>query len=222
MLRSGAKGNTHAERLDNFYSGQAKGYDDFRKRLLKGREELWAALANPEIGGGVPEGGVWVDFGGGTGANLERFAEEDRKKLKKIYVVDLAHSLLEVCNQRIADKFTDENGNNMVNGNAVTLNLNTFVQGSNVNGTITLPMTLASGKYNVNLFYSTSSTSDMIAYGTAPGKLEVVGHLAKYNAPFNIHDVTTTIDYLLAGTKPGLNISDVTELIDHLLASSNN
>jgi S-adenosylmethionine-diacylgycerolhomoserine-N-methlytransferase len=111
MLRSGAKGNTHAERLDNFYSGQAKGYDDFRKRLLKGREELWAALANPEIGGGVPEGGVWVDFGGGTGANLERFAEEDRKKLKKIYVVDLAHSLLEVCNQRIADKFTDENGN---------------------------------------------------------------------------------------------------------------
>ena len=84
MLRSGAKGKTHAERLDNFYSGQAKGYDDFRKRLLKGREELWAALANPEVGGGVPEGGVWVDFGGGTGANLERFAEEDRKKLKKM------------------------------------------------------------------------------------------------------------------------------------------
>ena len=83
MLRSGAKGKTHAERLDNFYSGQAKGYDDFRKRLLKGREELWAALANPEVGGGVPEGGIWVDFGGGTGANLERLRKKIARSLRK-------------------------------------------------------------------------------------------------------------------------------------------
>ena len=110
MALSGGRGKTHAERLDNFYSGQAKGYDDFRKRLLKGRQELWNALADEKVSGGVPEGGVWVDFGGGTGSNLEWFKEEDRKKLSKIYVVDLASSLLKVCDQRIADKFTDADG----------------------------------------------------------------------------------------------------------------
>ncbi|MFM7741372.1 MAG: SAM-dependent methyltransferase, partial [Planctomycetota bacterium] len=62
------RGGSHAERLESFYGGQAKGYDDFRKRLLKGREELWKALPKPE-------GGVWVDMGGGTGANLENFGD---------------------------------------------------------------------------------------------------------------------------------------------------
>ena len=54
--------------MESFYGGQAEAYDSFRKRLLKGREELWSLLD-------VPEDGVWVDMGGGTGANLENLAE---------------------------------------------------------------------------------------------------------------------------------------------------
>ena len=53
------RGKDHAARMESFYSGQAEAYDDFRKRLLKGRQELWN-LIQP------PEGGTWIDMGGGT------------------------------------------------------------------------------------------------------------------------------------------------------------
>ncbi|MEY4566387.1 MAG: Demethylmenaquinone methyltransferase [Planctomycetota bacterium] len=86
------RGKSHAERLENFYSGQAEAYDDFRKRLLKGREELWKKI-------GPRPGATWVDMGGGTGANLEFFGS-DIQQLKKVYVVDLAGSLLKVAQQR--------------------------------------------------------------------------------------------------------------------------
>ena len=121
-------------------------------------------------------------------------------------------------NAKLLFNLADENGNDVVNGNAVTLNPSTFVQGSNVNGTITLPTTLATGRYNVNLYYYISNASELTALGTAPGQLQVIGNLAKYNEPFTIEDVTNVVDYLLAGTKPGLSINDVTTLIDYLLA----
>ncbi|MEX2174269.1 MAG: methyltransferase domain-containing protein [Pirellulaceae bacterium] len=139
------RGKDHAARMENFYSGQAEGYDDFRKRLLKGRQELWN-LIQP------PAGGTWLDMGGGTGANLDYFGARrgsgdpaetaDRRVfdaavtgdlrsndstgsgdprttgagdprttgagrlggLKKIYVLDLSHSLLEIAKQRIVEK----------------------------------------------------------------------------------------------------------------------
>ena len=91
------RGKDHAARLESFYAGQAEGYDAFRRRLLQGREDLWAAID-------VPEGGVWVDLGGGTGANLENFGPQI-SKLDKVYVVDLSPSLLEVARKRI-----DEHG----------------------------------------------------------------------------------------------------------------
>jgi S-adenosylmethionine-diacylgycerolhomoserine-N-methlytransferase len=96
------RGQDHAARMESFYSGQAQGYDDFRKRLLKGRQELWN-LIEP------PAGGTWVDMGGGTGANLEYFRGQESgvrtqegplAGLGKIYVVDLSKSLLEVARQR--------------------------------------------------------------------------------------------------------------------------
>ena len=88
------RGKDHAARLESFYAGQAEGYDAFRKRLLQGREELWQQLE-------VPEGGVLVDFGGGTGSNLELLgAGIDR--LAKVYVVDLSPSLLNVARARAA------------------------------------------------------------------------------------------------------------------------
>lgn len=87
------RGKNHAARLESFYSGQAKNYDDFRKRLLHGREELWESIEHPQDG-------IWVDLGGGTGSNLEYFGDRIND-LKKIYLVDLSPSLLKIANQRI-------------------------------------------------------------------------------------------------------------------------
>ncbi|MDO4551103.1 MAG: class I SAM-dependent methyltransferase [Planctomycetia bacterium] len=92
MLFTRGRGKDHAERLDNFYSGQAEGYDDFRKRLLKGRQEMMQAIP-------LPENGIWVDMGGGTGANLE-FIAEKIPELKRVYLVDLAVSLLKIAENR--------------------------------------------------------------------------------------------------------------------------
>lgn len=89
------RGADHAARMENFYAGQAEAYDDFRRRLLKGREELWR-LIEP------PPGGTWIDMGGGTGGNVEFFGER-LKTLGKVYVLDLSPSLLEVAGKRIAD-----------------------------------------------------------------------------------------------------------------------
>lgn len=89
------RGKNHAERMESFYSGQADAYDDFRKRLLHGREELFQAIA-------FPKGGTWVDLGGGTGSNLE-YIHERVPELERAYVVDLSTSLLKVAEQRFAD-----------------------------------------------------------------------------------------------------------------------
>ncbi len=91
------RGSDHAERMDNFYAGQAADYDDFRRRLLLGREELWEKLlSDPKR---PPNDLVWLDMGGGTGSNLEFFGEKIGL-LQKVYVVDLAGSLLEVAEER--------------------------------------------------------------------------------------------------------------------------
>lgn len=89
-------GPTHAARLEHFYRGQADGYDGFRRRLLQGREELMGRLD-------MPARGVWVDLGGGTGANLE-FASDRIGALSQVYVVDLCRPLLAVADQRIRDR----------------------------------------------------------------------------------------------------------------------
>lgn len=94
MAVSSNRGRTHAERLEGFYQGQAAGYDDFRRRLLQGREELFGAL-DP------PEGGVWVDMGGGTGVSLE-FMGDRLSRLRRVYVVDLSPSLLARARERVA------------------------------------------------------------------------------------------------------------------------
>ena len=87
------RGKDHAQRMEDFYAGQAEHYDDFRKRLLQGREEVYGRL-------GDSCSGTWVDFGGGTGANLE-FIGKGISSFEKIYVVDLAESLLGVVDARV-------------------------------------------------------------------------------------------------------------------------
>lgn len=93
IAASPIKGATHAERLESFYQGQAGVYDHFRKRLLQGREAMYRAL-EPR------HNAVWVDLGGGTGANLEYMADKI-PGFKKAYVVDLCPSLLDVARKRI-------------------------------------------------------------------------------------------------------------------------
>ncbi len=90
------RGTSHAARMESFYSGQASAYDDFRRRLLKGREQLWRAIEEPP-------GAVWCDMGGGTGANVEFFGDR-LDQLNKVYVVDLSPSLLEVASQRFQQR----------------------------------------------------------------------------------------------------------------------
>jgi S-adenosylmethionine-diacylgycerolhomoserine-N-methlytransferase len=90
------RGNTHQERLENFYSGQAENYDLFRQRLLQGREKLYQSVSSHD-------GEIWIDFGGGTGANFEAIGDR-LSKFAKIYIVDLCPSLLEVAGQRKADR----------------------------------------------------------------------------------------------------------------------
>jgi S-adenosylmethionine-diacylgycerolhomoserine-N-methlytransferase len=94
LVAARATGRTHEERLESFYKGQAGGYDDFRRRLLHGRDELFQSLpATPD--------GVWVDLGAGTGENAERWGDR-LKEFRSAYLVDLSSSLLKVADERIA------------------------------------------------------------------------------------------------------------------------
>ena len=92
LLLKPVRGKDHAERMESFYAGQADAYDEFRRRLLQGREELCRRLQ-------FPDDAIWVDLGGGTGANLE-FVADTVPRLRKVYVVDLSSSLLQRAAQR--------------------------------------------------------------------------------------------------------------------------
>jgi S-adenosylmethionine-diacylgycerolhomoserine-N-methlytransferase len=98
------RGKTHAQRMESFYGGQAEGYDEFRRRLLQGREEVYQEIEQDV------ETGVWVDMGGGTGANLEALGTSI-SKFRQVYVVDLAESLLGIVRSR-----SDRNGWTNVQG----------------------------------------------------------------------------------------------------------
>jgi S-adenosylmethionine-diacylgycerolhomoserine-N-methlytransferase len=88
------RGASHADRLDAFYRNQADGYDDFRRRLLHGREEMMRSLD-------LPAGGRLLDMGGGTGSNLEAIADR-LPQLGRVEIVDLCGPLLRVADERIA------------------------------------------------------------------------------------------------------------------------
>ena len=49
-------------------------------------------------------GGIWVDMGGGTGANLEMMGDEAVMRFAKVYVVDLCGPLLEVARKRCEER----------------------------------------------------------------------------------------------------------------------
>lgn len=85
-------GVTLQDRLNSFYGGQESHYDDFRQRLLSGRADLFHLVP-------VNPGNIWVDMGGGTGANFEALGPQ-MALLKKAYVVDMCEPLLSVAQDR--------------------------------------------------------------------------------------------------------------------------
>jgi S-adenosylmethionine-diacylgycerolhomoserine-N-methlytransferase len=87
------KGDNHAERLEAFYRQQAGAYDEFRKRLLHGREEMMHGLE-------IRPGDRMLDIGGGTGSNVEALADR-LSLLQSLHIVDLCPSLLKTAGDRI-------------------------------------------------------------------------------------------------------------------------
>lgn len=93
LLFSPITGSSHRERLESFYQHQADEYDNFRDRLLHGRRELYQALP-------VPQGGHWIEMGGGTGRNLE-YLQHRIDLLDRVSLVDLSSSLLVQARHRL-------------------------------------------------------------------------------------------------------------------------
>jgi S-adenosylmethionine-diacylgycerolhomoserine-N-methlytransferase len=93
LLRGLPRRSSHAEALAGFYGPQADRYDDFRERLLQGREELIQALP------GGP-GDRLVELGGGTGRTLEFFGPR-LNTFAAVEVVDLCQPLLDVATRRL-------------------------------------------------------------------------------------------------------------------------
>ena len=99
LALSPIRGETHQERLDSFYRGQAEGYDDFRKKMLHGREAMFTRLP-------LEAGDRWVDLGCGTGSNAEYVAEKVAT-LGELVLVDLSESLIDVARRRVEDRGWD-------------------------------------------------------------------------------------------------------------------
>lgn len=93
MVLSPIRGESHQERLDSFYAGQAEHYDATRQKMLHGRDELFADLP------AVP-GGTWLDLGCGTARNAEAWGSR-LEVFREAVLVDLSESLLQVAEKRI-------------------------------------------------------------------------------------------------------------------------
>jgi len=95
LLRGQPRIGSHAERLQTFYGPQANRYDDFRERLLQGREDLIDRLQ-------PPSGGRIVELGAGTGRNLLFFGDR-LATFEQVELVDLCPALLAEARRRTAD-----------------------------------------------------------------------------------------------------------------------
>ncbi len=92
LLRGQPRGADHAANLEAFYGGQAERYDDFRERLLPGRQELYAGLE-------IQPGDRLVELGAGTGRNLAWLGERVAA-LGRADLVDLCGPLLAQARRR--------------------------------------------------------------------------------------------------------------------------
>ena len=75
------RGRDHADRMENFYRGQAEAYDGFRRRLLQGTRRCFRRSRFPR----TAFGSIWA----AGPAKLEHLGNRVNS-LRKVYVVDLA------------------------------------------------------------------------------------------------------------------------------------
>jgi S-adenosylmethionine-diacylgycerolhomoserine-N-methlytransferase len=94
LLVTPGAGENQQARLNQFYEHQANGYDQFRRRLLHGRQQLIDRIP-------VSRDAVWIDLGCGTAENLERFGDRIHQ-FSHIHLVDLCQPLLKVAKDRCA------------------------------------------------------------------------------------------------------------------------
>lgn len=87
---------THQNKLESFYGHQAVLYDKFRHRMLHGRNPMLMKMH-------APKNGIWVDLGAGTASNLEYFKKNITTHFKKVCVVDLCPSLIDVAKKRVEE-----------------------------------------------------------------------------------------------------------------------
>ncbi len=94
LVRGMPRRGSHGERLRHFYASQAERYDDFRERLLAGRQQLINFLP-------ASAGSRVVELGGGTGRNLDFFGAR-LKSFASVEVVDLCPPLLDIARRRFS------------------------------------------------------------------------------------------------------------------------
>ena len=78
--------------IKNHFLEYADVYDKLRENLLFGRKEFYSGME-------LKSGGIWIEFGGGTGYTLELLGNKINK-LEKVYIVDLSEELLTVAKAR--------------------------------------------------------------------------------------------------------------------------
>lgn len=107
FLNKKKQGIEQQNNLELFYKNQAHIYDKTREVLLQGRKECLKLAAShlqskKEL--------VWIDIGGGTGANIE-FMDSiiPISNFKQVYLVDLSPSLCQVA----IDRFKAHGWNNV-------------------------------------------------------------------------------------------------------------
>lgn len=95
------KGADQQISLETFYKNQAHIYDSTREFLLKGRREcLRLAISHLSKKRDL----VWIDIGGGTGANIDYMNNIHliKDNFAAIYLIDLLPSLCEIARKRCA------------------------------------------------------------------------------------------------------------------------
>ncbi|KAF2738140.1 hypothetical protein EJ04DRAFT_550133 [Polyplosphaeria fusca] len=105
---TGDRTGNQQDALESFYKAQADVYDATRTRLLRGREDMLglvaAQLKHRAEAGVISQRPVWVDFGGGTGHNVEQMNAflSVPDFFRAVYVVDLSPSLCDMARKRFA------------------------------------------------------------------------------------------------------------------------
>lgn len=105
----GVGANGQQDALESFYKAQAGVYDNTRKRLLRGREDMLGLVAAQLVQKAAKDRThdpkrIWVDIGGGTGWNIEAMSEfvSVPDFFSSVYLVDFSPSLCEVARRRFA------------------------------------------------------------------------------------------------------------------------